>query len=122
MTPAPVLLAAACALLLSACGGGDEHAPAATPSTPAAATPTTPAATTPPAPPQPVVDDKVDSASVPEAPWGQVPADPATPARGESGESAGNAAPTPDADLPPTVPTEDPSPVEGDGEGNDGQR
>lgn len=106
MTLQSALLAAACALLLSACGGEEPHPTAASTPPPAAS----------PAPPAPAIDDKVDPASVPEAPWGQIPADPSTPARGDSGESAGNAAPTAGADLPPTVPTPDPAPVEGDGE------
>lgn len=85
------LLATACALALSACGGE----PAQTPDTTAA---------TPPAP-IPAEDDKVDSATVPEAPWGQVPADGTTTNAGDPGESAGNGAATPGAETTPATGT-----------------
>jgi azurin len=85
------VLAAACAFALSACGGESrDTAETATPPRPA----TTTAQETP----------KVDSASVPEAPWGQVPADGTTPAAGDTGDTAGNAGDTPGADTTPGTP------------------
>lgn len=96
------LLAAACALFLSACDDGTRTA------SPSAAAP-------PPAPapvPPPAVDEKVESAQVPEAPWGQVPAAP-SPTTGDSGESAGNAADTAGAEVPPSAPDPDTPPEPG---------
>ncbi|MEN1940727.1 azurin [Luteimonas sp. MJ246] len=73
------LLAAACALVLSACGG--ESPPSRD----------TAADAPPPAPVAATGDDaKVDPASVPEAPWGQVPADGTMDGAGDPGDSAGN--------------------------------
>lgn len=92
------LLAAACALALSACGGESPQSPDTT------------AATPPPATTGAVEDDaKVDSASVPEAPWGQVPADGTMDGAGDPGDSAGNGGEGADAN-PGAVDT----PAEGD--------
>lgn len=83
------LLAAACALALAACGSESSQTQDN-------------AATPPPAPVTATDDDaKVDSASVPEAPWGQVPADASGADAGDPGESAGNGAATPGAETTP---------------------
>ncbi|MEN1928365.1 azurin [Luteimonas sp. MJ250] len=75
------LLAAACALALSACGGESPQSRDTAASTP----------TTTPAPAASADEDaKVDPASVPEAPWGQVPADGSMAGAGDPGDSAGN--------------------------------
>ena len=80
------LLAAACALALSACGGESTQ------SQDTASIPPPPATT------GAVEDDaKVDPASVPEAPWGQVPADGTMDGAGDPGDSAGNGGEGPDA-------------------------
>lgn len=81
------LIATACALALSACGGSEPDRSADT-AAPAPAAPATDA-------------DKVDSASVPEAPMGQVPADGTAPPAGDTGETAGNGAASPGAETTP---------------------
>ena len=83
------LIATACALALSACGGSEPDRSADT-AAPAPAAPATDA-------------DKVDSASVPEAPMGQVPADGTAPLAGDTGETAGNGAASPGAVIRATV-------------------
>lgn len=85
------LLAAACALALSACGSESTQTQDTSATTPPA---TTTAADE---------DAKVDSASVPEAPWGQVPADGSVANAGDPGESAGNGASTPGAETTPAA-------------------
>lgn len=84
------LLAAACALALAACGGESSQ------TTDTAAAPADTAAPAAPAP----EDDKVDSATVPEAPWGQIPADGSAPESGDTGNTAGDGGPTEGAEVP----------------------
>ena len=84
------LLAAACALALAACGGEssqttDTAAAPAGAAAPAAAAPE---------------DDKVEPASVPEAPMGQVPADGSAPDSGDTGDTAGDGGGTEGAEVP----------------------
>ena len=84
------LLAAACALALAACGGESSQ------TTDTAATPADAAAPAAAAP----ENDKVEPASVPEAPMGQVPADGSAPDSGDSGDTAGDGGGTEGAEVP----------------------
>lgn len=86
------LLAAACALALSACGGNAPPADTTTGSAPGPATD---------APASPGDAEKVEPASIPEAPMGQTPADGTAPASGDTGDTAGDGAGTEGAEVAP---------------------
>lgn len=87
------LLAAACALALAACGGDPTPPAADTAAPPAASSADAGAASTDP--------EKVEPASVPEAPMGQVPADGSAPESGDTGDTAGDGGGTDGADVHP---------------------